>query len=227
VSEESLTLGPLAYVVLTSDTAALGEAGHRPPIRMVLVRNFPALNNGGDVLTLHDASGRTMDSLQYDPSWHNPAFTDPSGRSLEKILPSLASTDSRSWTTSLDISGSTPGRENSVLASAPPRRVPLSFSPNPFSPDDDGVDDAVLIRFAAPPGTVNMTLRVFDIRGRLVRRLLDNQPGGSEGTVVWDGRDDAMRRAHIGAYVVLLECGRADGGTPLIAKGVLVLAGKL
>ena len=137
VSEESLELGPLMYVVLTSDTAALGEAGHRRPIRMVLVPSFPALNNGGDIITLHDAAGRTMDSLQYDPSWHNPAFTDPSGRSLENILPSLASTDSRSWTTSLDISGSTPGRENSVVASAPPRRVPLSFSPNPFSPDDD------------------------------------------------------------------------------------------
>jgi hypothetical protein len=194
---------------------------------MVLVPSFPALNNTGDIITLHDAAGRTMDSLQYDPSWHNPAFTDVAGRSLEKILPSLSSTDSRSWTTSLDISGATPGRENSVVANAPPRRVPLSFSPNPFSPDDDGADDAVLIRFDAPPGTVNMTLRVFDIRGRLVRRLLDNQPGGSEGTVVWDGRDDAGRRAHIGAYVVLLECGPADGGAPLIAKGVLVLAGKL
>lgn len=55
-----------------------------------------------------------------------------------------------------------------------------------------------------------VTLRVFDLRGRLVRVLMDRRLDvAGDRTVVWDGLDDDGRKAPSGLYVAKLE---APGG---------------
>ena len=53
-----------------------------------------------------------------------------------------------------------------------------------------------------------MTLRVFDMAGRLVRNLVTAEPhtpGRHE--VVWNGRDDSGRQVASGTYFYRLEAG--------------------
>jgi hypothetical protein len=57
-----------------------------------------------------------------------------------------------------------------------------------------------------PGPRARAVVRVFDLRGRLVRTLLDEVLRGSAG-VCWDGRDATGHRAASGVYFVLL---RAD-----------------
>ncbi len=72
-----------------------------------------------------------------------------------------------------------------------------------------------------------MSMRIYDARGRLIRRLANIEPAGPQGDLVWDGRDDNRELARIGMYVVFLEAIDGQGGVLETVKGVVVLAGRL
>jgi len=67
-------------------------------------------------------------------------------------------------------------------------------SPNPFS-------SVTRIAFSAPRGE-KVSLRVYDVSGRLVRALSEGVP---EAKATWDGRDEAGRRLPGGVYFYRLE----------------------
>jgi hypothetical protein len=73
------------------------------------------------------------------------------------------------------------------------------------------------IAFALPRDG-HVRLRVFDVRGRLVRTLLDDTAGRGDGMVVWRGRDDRGRDLADGVYFCRLE----HGGRTLTQKLLLV-----
>lgn len=69
--------------------------------------------------------------------------------------------------------------------------------PNPFNPN-------VTVPFSlAAAGRAR--LAVYDVAGRLVRELMNEQRGVGEHTVVWDGRDESGRAAGTGVYFVRLD----------------------
>ena len=68
--------------------------------------------------------------------------------------------------------------------------------------------------------TERITVKIFDINGKLVRTLAENQPGSS--TLVWDGFDYAGKRVSIGAYVVVAFKTDASGYVKTIAKPLIV-----
>lgn len=140
LSTRTLPVQPGELFVIASDSSILARFPHLrgfPRLRIVNQSSL-SLNNDGDAVVLRDASGSTIDSMEYAPSWHNPSITDKSGRSLERIHPSLPSNDRRSWSTCVVPAGGTPGLPNSVMVQALPAQASVSFSPNPFSPDGDG-----------------------------------------------------------------------------------------
>jgi hypothetical protein len=64
--------------------------------------------------------------------------------------------------------------------------------PNPF----EGV---TRITYSVPGGA-HVSLKVYDLSGRLVRALVDEQTPGSSGSVAWDGTDSSGRRVRDGVY---------------------------
>ena len=224
-------LQPGELLVIASDSSAFARFPYLRTVdgRRIIILNKSSmnLNNDGDVMVLRDASGWTVDSVAYVPSWHNPAVTDRTGRSLERIQPLGASNDFRNWSTCVSPAGGSPGMQNSIYTSSFPSQSRLSLSPNPFSPDADGMDDFMIIHYEVPIQTFIINIKIFDIKGRLIRRLANNQPSGARGDVVWDGRDDERLKARIGIYVVFLEAIDDRGGVVVTAKGAVVLAGTL
>ncbi len=194
---------------------------------LLVTGGSPSLNKDGDELVLCDPAGAVIDSVPYLPSWHHPDVIDVNGRSLEKINPALNGVDPRNWSTAAAPEGGTPGRQNSLYSGTPPTHSALTFSPNPFSPDGDGRDDMTIIRYEAPEGSSTISLQIFDIDGRLIRRLATNELTGPSGNIVWDGLDDQHRKARIGMYVVFLEIFGRNGEVIAVRKAVVVLAGKL
>jgi hypothetical protein len=110
ISHEALTIPPQGFVVLTKDSAALSRFRPSIPGRVISIPLFPSLNNTGDAISLFDANGRVQDSVTYDPSWGGGS----GGYSLERIDPKKASQDPAGWSSSLDSTHATAGRENSV-----------------------------------------------------------------------------------------------------------------
>ena len=83
--------------------------------------------------------------------------------------------------------------------------------PNPFTPNSDGVNDMVSFYFRNPNSAESL-VRIFDLRGALVRRLED-------GLTTWDGLDDAGEPAEMGVYVFQIEMdGKFEGGTIILAR---------
>ena len=93
--------------------------------------------------------------------------------------------------------------------------------PNPFSPDYGEVAN---IEVNAPAAD-HLTLRLYDLKGRLVRTLRNNTMGGHY-IDPWDGTDEMHRRVNIGIYIVHLRCVAADGKTTDQTK-LLVMGTKL
>ncbi len=82
-------------------------------------------------------------------------------------------------------------------ASVVPLRVALAPNrPNPFNP-------STVIPFDLPAAG-HVRLELYDVRGRLVRRLADGAFEAGFHRAVWDGRDDQGRPAASGVYLCAL-----------------------
>lgn len=88
------------------------------------------------------------------------------------------------------------GIEDDVL---PSRVVLHPCKPNPFNPQ-------TMLRFDLPAsGPVH--LRIFDLRGRQVATLIDEEVPAGRHEVIWNGRDASGRGVPSGVYLSRLEAG--------------------
>ena len=73
--------------------------------------------------------------------------------------------------------------------------------PNPFNP-------STTIAYSIPEGyTGSVSLRVYDIRGSLVRTLVEGTMAEGNYSVSWDGKDRSGRVVSSGIYFYRLEAG--------------------
>lgn len=184
------------------------------------------LSSSGEDIILIDLTGQVIDSIAYSPAWHNPEIPGTRGRSLERVSPSIYGNDSRTWSTSADPGGGTPGRVNSIFTVAIPPSAAIEFQPSPFSPDNDGFEDVTILSYSLPSVSSHVRVRIFDSMGRFIRTLSDGEPAGSSGFIIWNGLNDDGMKAPIGIYVAVLEALGPDG-SHITAKGIVVLATRL
>jgi flagellar hook assembly protein FlgD len=59
-------------------------------------------------------------------------------------------------------------------------------------------------------------LRIFDVKGRIVRTLVDKSQGAGDHVSVWDGTDDQGRAVSSGVYSYLLEAPGFDGSEKIV-----------
>lgn len=227
VSKAPRLLRPGELHVVAGDSAVVWWTGGNSGVCTVVNSTGLGLNNEGDLLILQGPDGSTLDSVPYASAWHSPNISDPAGRSLEKYSPQLAGTEPHNWGTCVHPSGGTPGCQNSILITSLPQSATLTCAPDPFSPDGDGVDDATIVRYQLPLRSALVRLKVFDIRGRCVRDLLNTDPAGTRGEAVWDGYDNNRRPLRIGIYILYLEAIDAQGGSIVSAKKAVVVARRL
>lgn len=85
---------------------------------------------------------------------------------------------------------------------------------NPFTPNDDGINDNVTFNFEKL-GVIDPILKLFDVSGRVINTI--NDRSGYE--LIWDGRDHYGNPAQPGVYLYLLQ-----DHDKTIANGYVVLA---
>ena len=100
----------------------------------------------------------------------------------------------------------------------PPRAVPLqiSIAPNPLGERAEVRVFDASVRL----GLGQLEARIFDVQGRLVRRLQKEIPSGtaSPGSArfTWDGRDDLGRRLGSGRYWLRVREGSREASRPVL-----------
>jgi hypothetical protein len=83
---------------------------------------------------------------------------------------------------------------------APSRYELYQCVPNPFNP-------ATAIRYDVPAPGGQVTIRIYDVAGRLVRTLVDGVQTPGQKEAIWDGRAEAGGRVASGVYFYRLTAG--------------------
>jgi hypothetical protein len=162
------------------------------------------LSGAGEFLILRNAQDQLLDYVNYgdDPPW--PTEPDGNGPTLELIDHEMDNALPESWGASFG--HGTPGAINSVTdptglpgGEAAPIAGLRAAWPNPFNPH-------CTVRFVLDqPGEAS--LRVHDIRGRLLKTLADGRLEAGVHERVWQGRDERGRRVASGLYLLEFRSG--------------------
>ena len=83
-----------------------------------------------------------------------------------------------------------------------PQKFSLSQNyPNPFNP-------LTSIEFAIPAGiSEHVRLNIYDLRGALVRTLVDKVYNPGVHSALWDGTDETGNKVSSGVYIYMLRAG--------------------
>ncbi len=108
ITNENIFISPNEIFVVAKDTSF--DSAYPKTTAKVFYSNFGSLGNTSDGIMIYDFRNAIIDSLFYHSSWGG-----EKGYSLERISLNKPTNDSTNWVTSLDVSGSTPGRQNSIF----------------------------------------------------------------------------------------------------------------
>lgn len=228
ISEVGLLMFPATYLVLTKDPAIVRQQYYTENTEAFMtMAALPQYSNTEGVVVLATKGLEIIDRLAYNENMHIPLMTSFKGVSLERINFDRPAADKTNWHSAAEDAGfATPGYKNSQFSDAVIVHDPITIHPEIFSPDMDGRDDVLNISYQFDqPGFV-ATITIFDSRGRLVRKLVNNELLGTEGTFSWDGITNENQKAAIGIYIVFFEAFDTSGTVKKYKKSA-VLGGKL
>ncbi len=223
VRGNDLVIGAGSFALLAGDSSSLlRDRPELARVKVIETEPFPSLANDGDTLTITASGGYRSDRVEYDGDWGGRR-----GVSLERVSPFDPSPGPSNWGSSVEPSGSTPGKKNSIFQAGGGSESLLSVDPNVFSPDGDGRDDRTVISYRLSVPKARVLIEVYNLLGSRVRVVLDQEESGSEGLVVWDGKDNRGRVLPAGIYVIYMEAIDPYSGYLLRRKVDVVLGGRL
>ena len=196
---------PEEYLVFTEDPRELSSYFLvQDPACLVETLEMPAMGDmDGSVLIL-DKYLQVIDELAYDREMHHPVLASQEGVSLERISYVAGSGNRSNWHSASSVEGfGTPGRRNSQQYEADTHSEGIGVEPEIFTPNMDGRDDVLFIKYRF--GSGGLRILVFDQRGRLIREIASRQLLGTSGFFTWDGTDRQGKKARAGMYLVLAE----------------------
>ena len=114
-------LKPDSFLIVCSanSVAAMSAFGHT-----ISVTGFPSLTNANGIIYLLSNNNQLMHAVNYSDSWYQNSIKKNGGWSLEMIDTKNPCSGSSNWKASIDPSGGTPGRKNSLDANNPDHTPP-------------------------------------------------------------------------------------------------------
>jgi len=221
---------PKSYLVLTPDPTDIREKYTVENPQWLLRQTIPALANdeGNIKITTGDLLETFyIDSVNYSADWHHPLLDNEDGVTLERINVDAFSDDEGNWHSAAGTAGfGTPTAVNSQSITNPTPTEDIFTLVNPtFSPDGDGYKDFVQINYNADQNGYVANAQIFDATGRTIKRLLENELLGLEGTFKWDGSTDNQDKARIGIYILWIEIFQPEG-KKIVEKKTVVVGGE-
>ena len=213
---DSTVVGGQYYTtfMVTAFTATPGVFFDSPPDSGYSLDNLAPFTPSSFVISYNTGGGNTL-------AWDDPVDADFEHFSVYRSTdPDFApgpsdrvhTTTSTSWTdpeydgwpvhykvTATDASGNESDPATTTTATSvpdvviPSRHALYQNVPNPFNP-------TTTIRYDVARGGGLVTLRIFDVSGRLVRTLVDAKESGGQKSVDWDGRNGGGAKVATGTY---------------------------
>lgn len=213
LSEKPLPCMPGSYWLLSESPDSVCASGPFPRMPNALkVSGFPSMSDDVGNVSLLTTSAEILDELAYTEKMHFALITNPEGVALEKIRPSAASATPKNWiSANLTSNYGTPGFQNSQYRDVTMKGVKGFYTKQAWmTPNNDGRDDRVSILYELPEACAG-NLNVFDLQGRLVRTLANNELFASQGSYRWDGIRVDGTLAPYGRYILFAEAFTPSG----------------
>jgi hypothetical protein len=146
-----------------------------------------------------------IDEVSYTEKMHYSLLSGYEGISLEKVRPSVLSSDPKNWHSASEASGwGTPGAKNSVYSEQPVSDDKVVLSSTKITPDNNGYEDLLIIDMNLGGNGNVVTLKIFDETGSFVCKLADNLLAGNQTSVTWDGTREDGSLVNSGIYIILI-----------------------
>ena len=107
----NFTLQPDSFVIVCTGSAVAAMSAFGTTIS---VTSFPSLDNTGDQLSLKAANGKTIHAVFYADTWYQNELKKDGGWTLEMIDPKNPCAGSSNWKASINVTGGTAGKVNSI-----------------------------------------------------------------------------------------------------------------
>lgn len=228
ISYQQKIIVPQAYALLTLSAETVKKQYYSSnPDAFVEMDPFPSYNNDEGTVILARYTGEILDLLNYSEDMQYPLLNYVDGVALERTNFNSPTSDRNNWHSAAESIGfGTPAYKNSQFVSSELLNEPIVLEPEIFSPDNDGYNDVISIKYTFDQPGYNMTVQVFNANGQLIRKLTNNEYLGTVGTVNWDGIQDDNTKSPIGIYVFYIQVFDLTGNVKHYKK-TAVLASKL
>jgi len=220
-------LFPGNYIVITDHAISLPENCIRQyPASIVEISDLFALPDEEGILVLFNDFSRTIDEVHYAASMHTEFLQDAEGVSLERTDFDKPAGSPQNWHSASTASGySTPCRMNSQAIHEDSLPEEVILSTQVFSPDNDGVDDRMILHIQSNEQGCSASILIFDMNGRKIRNLASRILLGTDEYFSWDGISDEHAPADPGIFIVYIEICSPVGKVKIIKK-VVTLTGR-
>ena len=225
------------YVFCTNSLIVQKQYLVRNPRQIIEIPSMISMPSSEGSVAILTANFEQIDRFDYNKDMHFALLQNTKGISLERINPDLPTNDRNSWhsaatntdaySQTADFAG-TPTSINSQYSNGVEfnGEVWLHNNLDIFSPDNDGRDDVLLIDYKFPDAGYTANVRVYDVTGKLIRNLVNNELLATKGMLSWDGLDNNNQKANIGIYIIYAEIFNLNGDVKHF-KLKAVLAGRL
>jgi len=202
---------PKDYLVLTENPDDIKTRYFvKYPEKMVKTSLMTMPDDKGDVILLYN--NLWIDYFHYEQKYHFQALSSKEGVSLERISPDAATNNTSNWhSASSTVGYATPTYKNSQFSVIHPADSAFLAEPKIFSPDGDGFNDIIKITYKFNNTGNFGSVKIYDLSGRMVKELVNNDLFGNEGFYTWDGMNDNGTLCYSGVYIILAEVINVDG----------------
>ncbi len=218
------TLESHTYVVLTRDASSVSGCFHVAYPSHLLECNLPTYPNSGGSVVLCTVDSTVVQRFDYSPSMHSRLLRDKAGVALERRDFDRPVNDPTNWFSAASTAGyGTPTSPNSQSTEHLAEESSFEFSSDIVSPDGDGYQDRLEISYRLEMSGLAARAEIYDVRGNMVRRLLNGDLLGTSGSIVWDGMADGGSRLPMGQYLFQIVLYDTSGTQQRIRRAVAIV----
>lgn len=164
ITDQNILIAPKEFFIVARD---ISFSSVYPEIKAkVFYSNFGSLGNTSDGVVIYDFRNGIIDSLFYHSSWGG-----KKGYSLERISLDKQTNDSTNWITSLDFSGSTPDRGNSIINIPFYNRNTLIINEIMYNPEAGNGEYVEFYNLT--PDSINIGGWKFEDENKNINRLME------------------------------------------------------
>lgn len=191
---------------------------------VIRVKSMPSLSNTEGAWAIILSKDTTfLDFFYYNAKMHFPLLKSTKNVSLERISWFREAVDFNNWISSCEANGfSTPACPNSKQEYPLVEGGYFTFSSEVISPNQDGFNDRLEIKYALDQTGWVGNVRIYDANGRMVTHLVNQEYLQSSGSFFWDGLSVQKQPLRSGLYIIHIHLLNLEGRV-VKAKEAVVL----